>query len=102
MVSQAKKRSVMKIRKICVLGKGLREEVVPERVSSESAGASKDYLDSCNSEFELIKLCSRLSTSAIKRSSERFVHYFREKIKFSWDKYAVLQVRWYMQGRPTH
>ena len=44
MASQAK-LSVMKIRKICVSGKALREEVVPER------GSGKVYLDSCNSEW---------------------------------------------------
>ena len=44
--------SVMKIRKICVSGKALREEVGLERASGELAGTSKVYLDSCNSEFE--------------------------------------------------
>ena len=83
MASQAKKLSVMKIRKICVSGIALREEVVLERVSGELAGTSKVYLDSCNSEFESIKCCSSLSTSAIKKSSERFVDLFSEKIKFS-------------------
>ena len=58
MASKAKKLSVMKIRKICVLGKALREEVVLERVSGELVGISKVYLDSCNGEFELIKCCS--------------------------------------------
>ena len=62
MASQAKKLSVMKIRKNCVSGKALREEVVLERVS-ELAGTSKVYLDSCNSEFESINCCSSLSTS---------------------------------------
>ena len=52
MSSQAKKLLVMKIRKICVSGKALREEVVLERGSGELAGTSKVYLDSCNSEFE--------------------------------------------------
>ena len=61
----------MKIRKICVSGKALREEAVLERVSGEMAGISKVYLDSCNGEFESIKCCSTLSTSVIKRSSER-------------------------------
>ena len=65
MASQAKKLSVMKIRK---MGKALREEVVPERVSGELAGTSKVYLDSCSSEFESIKCCSSLSASVIKRS----------------------------------
>ena len=65
MPSKAKKLSVMKIRKICVSGKALREEAVLERVSGELAGISK--------EFESIKCCSTLSTSVIKRSSERFV-----------------------------
>ena len=66
MASQAKKLSVMKIRKICESGKTLREEVVPERGSGELAGTCKVYLDSCNSEFESIKCCSSLSTSVIK------------------------------------
>ena len=91
MASQAKKLSVMKIRKICVSGKAFREEVVPERGSGELAGTSKVYLDSCNSEFESIKC---LSTSVIKKS-EKFVDLFSEKFKFSRDKYAVLRVRWY-------
>ena len=56
----------MKIRKICVSGKALREEAVLERVSGELAGISKVYLDSCNGEFESIKCCSTLSTSVIK------------------------------------
>ena len=68
MAFQAKKLSVMKIRKIFVSGKALREEVVLERVYGELAGASKVYLDSCNSEFESIKCYSSLSTSVIKRS----------------------------------
>jgi len=89
----------MKIRKICVSGKALREEVVPERVSGELAGTSNVSVDSCNSEFESIKCCSSISTSAIKRSSERFVDLFGEKIKFSRDKYAVLRVRWYGYAR---
>ena len=42
----------MKIRKIYVSGKALREEAVLERVSGELAGISKVYLDSCNGEFE--------------------------------------------------
>ena len=80
MVSKAKKLSVMKIRKICVSGKALREEAVLERVSGELAGISKVYLDSCNGEFEAIKCCSTLPTSVIKRSSERFVDLFSERI----------------------
>ena len=95
MASQAKKLSVMKIRKICVSGKALREEVVPERGSGELAGTSKVYLDSCNSEFESIKCCNSLSTSVIKKVWEKFVDLFSEKIKFSRDKYAVLRVRCY-------
>ena len=96
MAFQAKKLSVMKIRKIFVSGKALREKVVLERVYGELAGASKVYLDSCNSEFESIKCCSRLSTSVLnKKVCERFVDLFSEKIKFSRDKYAVLRVRWY-------
>ena len=63
MASQA--LSVMKIRKICVSGKAVREEVSPARVSGELAGTSKVYLDSCNSEFESTKCCSILLTSAI-------------------------------------
>ena len=61
MASKAKKLSVMKIRKICVLGKSLREEVVLERVSGELAGTFKVYPDSCNGNFESIKCCSSLS-----------------------------------------
>ena len=68
MAFQTKKLSVMKIRKIFVSGKALREEVVFERVYGELAGTSKVYLDSCNSEFESINCCSSLSTSKIKRS----------------------------------
>ena len=52
MASKVKKLSVMKIRKICVSRKALREEAVLERVSGELAGISKVYLDSCNGEFE--------------------------------------------------
>ena len=80
MASKAKKLSVMKIRKICVSGKALRGEAVLERVSGELAGISKVYLDSCNGEFESIKCCSTLSTSVIKRSSERFVDLLSERI----------------------
>ena len=80
MASKAKKLSVMKIRKICVSGKALREEAVLERVSGELAGISKVYLDSCNGEFESIKCCSTLFTSVIKRSSERFVDLLSERI----------------------
>ena len=75
-----KKLSVMEIRKICVSGKALREEAVLERVSGELAGISKVYLDSCNGEFESIKCGSTLSTSVIKRSSERFVDLLSERI----------------------
>ena len=67
MASKAKKLSVMKIRKIWVSGKALREEVVLERVSGELAGTFKVYLGSCNSEFKLIKCYSSLSV--IKMSS---------------------------------
>ena len=80
MASKAKKLSVMKIRKICVSRKALREEAVLERVSGELAGISKVYLDSCNGEFESIKCCKTQSTSVIKRSSERFVDLFSERI----------------------
>ena len=63
MASKAKKLSVMKIRKIFVSGKALREEAVLERVSGELAGISKVYLDSCNREFEsifyVVALCRR-------------------------------------------
>ena len=55
MAYKAKKLSVVKIRKICVSGKALREEVVLERVSGELAGISKVHLDSCNVEFDSIK-----------------------------------------------
>ena len=75
MASQAKKLSVMKIRKICVSGKALREEVVPERGSDELAVTSKVYLDSCNSEFESIKCCSSLSPSVMKRSARNLLIY---------------------------
>ena len=85
----------MKIRKICVSGKALAEEVVLERVSGELVGTSKSYLDSCNSEFESIKCCSSLSTSPNKKVCERSLDLSSEKIKFSRDKYAVLRVRWY-------
>ena len=71
MASKSKKLSVTKIRKICVSGKALREEAVLERVSGELAGISK---------FESIKCCSTLSTSVIKRSSERFVDLLSERI----------------------
>jgi len=54
----------------------------------------KVYLDSCASEFESIKRCSSL-VLVIKRSSERFFYLFSEKVKFSREKYAVLQVRWF-------
>ena len=37
--------------------------------------------------------------SVIKRSSDRFVDLFSEKINFSRDKYAVLWVRWYEYAR---
>ena len=59
----------MKIRKVCLSGKALREEIVPERVSGELAGIFKVYVDSCNSEFESIKCCSSLFklSSAIKK-----------------------------------
>ena len=80
MASKAKKLSVMKIRKICVSGKALREEAVLERVSGVLAGISKVYLDSRNGEFESIKCCSTLSTSVIKRSRERFVDLLSERI----------------------
>ena len=70
----------MKIRKICASGKALREEAVLERVSGELAGISMVYLDSCNGEFESIKCCITLSTSVIKKSSERFVGLFSERI----------------------
>ena len=99
MAFQAKKLSTMKIRKICVSGKALREEAVPERVSGELTGTSKVYVDSCNSEFQSIKCCSSISISAIERSSERSVDLFSAKIKFSRDKYTVLQVRWYEYAR---
>ena len=94
MASKAKKLSAMKIKNICVSGKALREEVVFERVSGELEETFKVYLDSCASEFESIKRCSSLSV-VIKESSERFFDLFSEKVKFSRDKYAVLQVRWY-------
>ena len=58
MASKAEKLSVMKIRRICVSGKALREEAVLERVSGELAGISKVYLDSCNGEFESLKCCT--------------------------------------------
>ena len=80
MASKVKKLSVMKIRKICVSRKALGEEAVLERVSGELAGISKVYLHSCNGEFESIKCCKTLSTSVIKRSSERFVDLFSERI----------------------
>ena len=80
MASKAKKLSVMKIRKICVSGKSLREEAVLERVSGELTGISKVYPNSCKGEFESIKGCSTLSTSVIKKSSERFVNLFSERI----------------------
>ena len=44
MASKVKKLSVMKIRKIWVSGKALREEVVLEIISGELAGISKVYL----------------------------------------------------------
>jgi len=91
MASKAKKLSFMNIRKICASGKELREEVVFERVAGELAETS------CVSEFESIKRCSSL-VLVIKRSSERFLDLFSEKVK---DKYAVLKVRrWFdMLGR---
>jgi len=54
MVSEAKKLSVVKVRKICASGKELREEVVSERVSGELAETFQAYLDSSASEFESI------------------------------------------------
>ena len=61
-------------------GKALREEVVLERVYRELAGASKVYLDSCNSEFEPIKCCSSLSTSVIKRSVRDLLIYLVKRL----------------------
>ena len=94
MVSKAKKLSGMKIKNICVTGKALRKEVVFERVCGELEETFKVYLGSCASEFESIKHCSSLSV-VIKRSSERFFDLFGETVKYSQDKYMVLQVRWY-------
>ena len=54
--SKAKKLSVLKIRKIWVSGKALREKVVLERVSGELAETFKVYLGSCNSEFRIDKM----------------------------------------------
>ena len=67
--------------------------------TGELSGISKVYLDSCSGKFESIKCCSTLSTSVIKRSSERFVDLFSERIYFSRDKYTVLRVRCYEYGR---
>ena len=85
----------MKIRKICVSGKALREEVVPEGGPGELSGTSKVYLDSCNSEFESLKCCSSLTTSVIKRSVRNLLIYLVKRKKFSREKYAVFRVRWY-------
>jgi len=93
MASKAKKFSAMIIEKICVTGKALREEVVLERVSGELAETFKVYLDSCASEFESVKHFSSLSV-VIKMSSEKVFDLFSEKMKFSHNKYMVLQVRW--------
>ena len=94
MASTAKKLSAANIKKICVSGKLLTEDVVFKKVSGELAETFKVYLNSCASELESVKRCSRLS-EVIKRSSDRFFDLFCEKVKFSRDKYAVLQVRWY-------
>ena len=75
MASEAKKMSVMKIRKIFVSVKALREEVVLKRVSAELAETFKVYLDSCAREFESVKCCSSLSV-VIKGSSERVFDLF--------------------------
>ena len=80
MAFQAKKLSVVKIRNIFVSGKALREEVVLERVYGKLAGASKVYLDSCNSEFEPIKCCSSLSTSVIKRCVRDLLIYLVKRL----------------------
>ena len=80
MAFKVKKLSVIKIRKIFVSGKALREEVVLERVYGELAGASKVYLDCCNSEFESIKCCSSLSTSVIKRSVRDLLIYLVKRL----------------------
>ena len=94
MASTVKKLSASKIKKICVSGKVLTEDLVFERVSGELAETFKVYLNSCASELESVKRCSSL-LELIKRSSDRFFDLFCEKVKFTRDKYAVLQVRWY-------
>lgn len=86
MASKAKKLSAIEIKKICVTGKALREDVLLERVSGELAETFKVYLDSCPSEFESVKHCSSLSV-VIKRSSDKFFDLCNEKVKFSRDKY---------------
>ena len=85
MASKAKKLSVIKIRKICVSGRALREEVVLKRVSGKLAGNLKVYLGSCRSDFESAKCCSSLS-AVIKSQVRDFLIYFSsEKTKFPRD-----------------
>ena len=55
MASTAKKLSAAKIKKICVSGKVLTEDVVFERVLGELAETFKVYLNSCASELESVK-----------------------------------------------
>ena len=88
MASKAKKLSVIKIRKICVSGRALREEVVLKRVSGELVGNLKVYLCSCRSDFKSAKCCSSLS-AVIKSQVRDFLIYFSsEKTKFPRDNYV--------------
>ena len=95
-----KKLSRAKITSISLDGKALSEEIVIERIFREARGNFSLYFNSSSSDADVNMLEASVPfRGLLKRCFDHFFDLFSERVKGSFDKHALIQVRWYEFAR---
>ena len=90
-----KKLSRSKIKSISLAGKTLSEEVVVERIFREARANFGVFFNSSTPADVDVLEASGPFRGLVKRCNDHFFDLFSERVKGSFDKHALIQVRWY-------
>ena len=90
-----KKLSRAKIKSISLAGKTLSEEVVVERIFREARANFIYFFNSSTPADVDVLEASGPFRELVKRCNDYFFDLFSERVKGSFDKHALIQVRWY-------
>ena len=91
----AKKLSRSKIKLISLAGKMLSEEVVVERIFREArANFGVFFKSSTTADVDVLE-ASGPFRGLVKRCNDHFFDLFFERVKGSFEKHALIPVRWY-------